>query len=71
MFVLVDQDGRTRARMRAVKSGTTLGDDVVILDGLAAGERVAAAGSFKLFDTIAVAVADPAAAAPAGELRGN
>lgn len=55
------KDGKTRAQLRLVKAGPVLGDDVVIVDGLAAGERVAASGSFKLRDAVLVAVVDPAA----------
>ena len=67
VFVLVDQAGSTaRAELRAVESGPMLGDDVVIRRGLAAGERVAASGSFKLQDASLVAIArDPAAEEPA------
>src|SRR5687768_8628444 len=55
------KDGKTRAQLRLVTSGPVLGDEIVIVDGLAAGERVAASGSFKLRDAALVAVADPAA----------
>jgi membrane fusion protein (multidrug efflux system) len=55
------KDGKTRAQLRLVKAGPVLGDEIVIVDGLAAGERVAASGSFKLRDAALVAVADPAA----------
>lgn len=55
------KDGKTRAQLRLVKTGPVLGDEIVIVDGLAAGERVAASGSFKLRDAALVAVADPAA----------
>jgi membrane fusion protein (multidrug efflux system) len=58
------KDGKTRAELRLVKSGPVLGDEIVIVDGLAAGERVAASGSFKLRDAALVAVAAPAAAQP-------
>ncbi len=53
-----DQDGKARARQRKVESGPLLGDVVVIVAGLDAGERVAASGSFKLHDSILVAIAD-------------
>jgi membrane fusion protein (multidrug efflux system) len=44
-----------------------IADDVVILEGLAPGERVAASGSFKLRESLLVAVAaDSAATAKAG-----
>jgi membrane fusion protein (multidrug efflux system) len=52
-----DRDGKTRAHVRQVESGTTLGDEVVIHAGLSAGERVAASGSFKLRDAALVAIA--------------
>lgn len=40
-------DGALRARVRAVQLGSMLGDEIVVRVGLAAGERVVAAGSFK------------------------
>jgi membrane fusion protein (multidrug efflux system) len=61
-FVLdADSSGRTRAHVRQVRAGPVLGDEVVILEGLTAGERVAASGSFKLREAVLVAIADPAA----------
>ena len=51
------EDERTRAHVRPVRTGPVVGDEVVILTGLAAGERVAATGSFKLFDGVLVDVA--------------
>ena len=53
-----DKDGKTRAHVRQVESGTMLGDEVVIQGGLSAGERVAASGSFKLRDSALVAIAN-------------
>lgn len=62
VFVIAaDKDGKSRAQMRPVQSGTVLGDEVLIHDGLAAGEQVAASGSFKLREGVLVAVADDAA----------
>ena len=58
VFVLTTgEDGKTRAYLRTVGSGAILGDEVVILSGLSAGERVAAAGAFKLRDAVLVAIA--------------
>jgi membrane fusion protein (multidrug efflux system) len=54
------KDGKTRVQLRLVTAGPVLGDEIVIVDGLAAGERVAASGSFKLRDAALVAVAEPA-----------
>jgi membrane fusion protein (multidrug efflux system) len=65
VFALTEQDGKTRAQLRPVHSGTMLGDEVVILDGLQPGERVAAAGSFKLYPQALVTVKDERAATPA------
>ena len=49
VFVLVsDGEGQTRAHLRQVQVDTMAGDEVVIEQGLAAGERVATSGSFKL-----------------------
>ena len=57
VFVLeTGEDGRTRARVRPVDAGPVTGDEVVVFGGLEAGERVAAAGSFKLRDGVGVRV---------------
>jgi membrane fusion protein (multidrug efflux system) len=57
IFVLEsDEAGATRARMRRVQIEATIGDEVLLENGLAAGERVAASGSFKLRDSALVAV---------------
>jgi membrane fusion protein (multidrug efflux system) len=58
VFVIApDEDGKPRAQMRNVESGTMLGDEVLILAGLSPGEQVAASGSFKLRETVLVAIA--------------
>ena len=58
VFVLTSaEDGKTRAYLRTVGTGAILGDEVVIMTGLSAGERVAAAGAFKLRDAVLVAIA--------------
>jgi membrane fusion protein (multidrug efflux system) len=57
VFVIVpDKEGMLRAHARQVDSGAVLGDEVLIYTGLAAGEQVAACGSFKLREGVAVAV---------------
>jgi membrane fusion protein, multidrug efflux system len=62
VFVVApDEAGQQRAHIRPVQSGTVLGDEVVIESGLAAGEQVAASGSFKLRDKLLVAIAEGAA----------
>src|SRR4051812_46649315 len=66
VFVLApDAEGKPRAHERPVESGMMLGNDVLIYAGLLPGERVAAAGSFKLREGVLVAIAPaPAAGAP-------
>jgi membrane fusion protein (multidrug efflux system) len=59
-----DKDGKTRAHVRRVESGPVLGDEVVFLAGLSAGEPVAATGSFKLRDATLIAVAGDAGSNP-------
>ncbi len=57
MFVIdVDATGKARAHDQAVISGTMVGDDILILSGLKAGQRVATSGSFKLREGELVAV---------------
>lgn len=60
------QAGVTRAKQRYVTLGPTLGENVVVLEGLKPGEKIAAAGSFKLRDGVKVMAAPPGAAAAAG-----
>ena len=63
VFVIApDGEGHTRAALRMVQGGAMLGDEVVIESGLAAGEEVAASGSFKLREGAPVAVAAPSTA---------
>jgi membrane fusion protein (multidrug efflux system) len=61
VFVLArGGDGRYRAHLRRVESGPLLGDLVLINSGLAAGEQVAASGSFKLNEGTLVGIAHDA-----------
>jgi membrane fusion protein (multidrug efflux system) len=63
VFVLAaDAEGQLRAQERPVQSGAILGDEVVILSGLRAGEQVATGGSFKLREGALVVVAPSAPA---------
>jgi membrane fusion protein (multidrug efflux system) len=50
VFVIEAVDGKSRARERRVETGAVVADNIVIESGLAAGELVATAGSFKLRD---------------------
>jgi len=53
-----DQHGRFRARLRTVRSGAVLGDEIAIYEGLSPGKQIAAAGSFKLRENALVALAN-------------
>jgi membrane fusion protein (multidrug efflux system) len=60
VFVIeTDEQGTSRARQRGVSIEAALGDVVIVQKGLAAGEQVAASGSFKLRDAALVAVTTP------------
>jgi membrane fusion protein, multidrug efflux system len=60
VFVLAeDEQGKTRARLRAVTVDSLQGDDVILSAGVYAGERVAASGAFKLRESALVALAQP------------
>lgn len=53
--IAADSAGKPRAHLRPVVAGDVLGDEVLILRGIAAGDTVAASGSFKLRDGALVA----------------
>ena len=58
VFVIAaDSSGTTRAHLRPVQSGPVIDDEVVILNGLTAGDQVATSGSFKLREGVLVAIA--------------
>lgn len=60
IFVITpDETGAMRAHQRFVSLGPTVGEDVIVLEGLTPGELVAAAGSFKLRDGAKIMSAPP------------
>jgi membrane fusion protein (multidrug efflux system) len=65
VFALVEEDGKLRARQRIVQTGPVQGDEIAILKGLAEGDLIAAAGSFKLREGLRVQPAAEATAAGA------
>jgi membrane fusion protein, multidrug efflux system len=61
VFVIAaGKDGKPRAYARTVESGPVVAGNIVIEDGLRAGEQVAASGSFKLREAVLVAIAETA-----------
>jgi membrane fusion protein, multidrug efflux system len=66
VFIVAEgQDGKPRAHLRRVQVGASLGDEVLVLDGLKPGETVAASGSFKLREGVLVVPGNQKQAAPA------
>lgn len=61
VFVISSEaNGANRAHMRLVQSSAVNGDEVLIESGLKPGDRVAAAGSFKLREAVLVAASNEA-----------
>ncbi len=58
-----DEKGKMRAHLRPVQTGPILADEVLLLEGVKPGEQVATSGSFKLRESVLVAVAHDSAAA--------
>lgn len=53
-IIATDASGVSRAQARKVEAGPVLGETVILLGGLNAGEQVAASGSFKLREALRV-----------------
>ena len=71
VFVInTDESGAMRAAQRFVTLGETVGEKVIVLDGLKPGERVAAAGSFKLRDGVKVVTGGMSDGPPGGPAGG-
>lgn len=62
VFVIVNEDGKLRARQRAVQTGLVQNEEIAVHNGLAAGELIAASGSFKLRDGSLVQIDTPSTA---------
>lgn len=54
VFVIVDEEGKLRAKQRPVETGPVQGDEIAVEKGLSVGELIAASGSFKLRDGLLV-----------------
>jgi membrane fusion protein (multidrug efflux system) len=63
--VATEPNGTQRVHERKVEAGPALGEGVVVLAGLQAGERLAASGSFKLREGVRVQAAEPGPTPPA------
>ena len=56
VFVVEEKGGRTVARSRVVKLGEALGNTIVALEGVSAGERIITAGATLAIDGQAVQI---------------
>jgi membrane fusion protein (multidrug efflux system) len=63
VFVLAEEEGKMRARQRIVRTGPVKDSDIAIVEGLAEGDLIAGAGSFKLREGILVNIEAPPAQA--------
>ena len=57
VYLLEEEDGALRARQRIVETGPVAGGEIVVLGGLAEGDVIAGAGSFKLREGLLVQIA--------------
>jgi len=69
VYVLVEEDGKLRARQRVVKTGPVQGDDIAVVEGLTESDLIAAAGSFKLREGLLVQVGGMAEADQATDAK--
>ncbi|WP_444858033.1 efflux RND transporter periplasmic adaptor subunit [Sphingosinicella sp.] len=61
VYVLAKEQGQLRARQRIVRTGPVRDGDIAITEGVAEGDLIAAAGSFKLREGILVNIDSPPA----------
>lgn len=70
VFLIQDNAGKTLVQRRQIRTGAVRGDQVAVLDGLAEGDRVVAAGQVKLSNGQEVQIVpDPAAGQTAGDTQ--
>lgn len=68
VFVVTEEKpNELRAKQRFVKLGPAVGEDVIVLEGVKAGEKIASSGSFKLRDGGLVMPKDPKSEGASGE----
>lgn len=61
VFVIVEEEGKQRARQRIVQAGPVQDEEIAIAKGLSGGELIATSGSFKLRDGLLVKTDSPGA----------
>jgi membrane fusion protein (multidrug efflux system) len=65
VFVIREEDGKTLVERRQVRTGAVRGDEIAVLEGLAAGERVVSSGQVKLANGQEVRIVDAQQEPPA------
>jgi membrane fusion protein (multidrug efflux system) len=58
VFVIREEDGKTLAERRQVRTGTVRGEEIAVLGGLAPGDRIVASGHVKLANDQEVRIVD-------------
>jgi membrane fusion protein (multidrug efflux system) len=58
VFVIREEDGKTLVERRQVRTGAVRGEEIAVLEGLAAGERVVSSGQVKLGNGQEVRIVD-------------
>ncbi|MFD2112868.1 efflux RND transporter periplasmic adaptor subunit [Thiorhodococcus fuscus] len=67
VFLIQDTDGKPKVQRRQIRTGAVRDDEVVILDGLAEGDRVVSAGQVKLTNGQEIAIQDETAPSAADQ----
>jgi len=66
VFLIQEQDGQAQVQRRQIRTGAVHGDEVEVIEGLGAGDRVVLAGQVKLKNEQPVTIVPAAEAAPQG-----
>jgi membrane fusion protein (multidrug efflux system) len=71
VFVIQEQAGKTLVERRQISTGETRGNEIAVVAGLAAGDRVVLSGQVKLMSGQEVRIATPASTTPAPDQTGQ
>jgi membrane fusion protein (multidrug efflux system) len=64
VFVVEEKDGKLQVQRRQIQTGAVRGDEVSVLSGLQAGDRVVSAGQVKLHNGQEIQIKEAGAGAP-------
>ncbi len=71
VFVIQEQAGKTLVERRQISTGETRGNEIAVVAGLAAGDRVVLSGQVKLMSGQEVRIVTPASNTPAPDQTGQ